>query len=109
MAREHKLSIDKDTRKDLIRLLRVAYPHPDFPDGPYERTADKIISQVDASTWHQLALTQGLASLDAAAEGDFSSLDEDKAAEILQEIEDAEFFRFIRGVTVVTLYNDHET
>ena len=27
-------------QRTLLRLLRVAYPHPSFPDGPYERTAD---------------------------------------------------------------------
>src|SRR3954453_10615751 len=29
-------------RRVLVRLLRVAYPHERFPDGPYERTAAAI-------------------------------------------------------------------
>lgn len=102
-------SISPRARAALVRLLRVAYPHSRFPDGPYERTADEIIGQVDASLWHRLTLTQGLESLDAAAGGDFASLDDSAALALLQQLASAEFFTFVRGVAVVSLYNDHET
>jgi len=102
-------AISPRARTALVRLLRVAYPHARFPDGPYERTADEVIGQLDASLWHRLTLTQGLESLDAAAGGDFAGLDDDTALTLLKGIEDAEFFRFVRGVAVVSLYNDHET
>ena len=92
----------------LVRLLQVSYPHPRFPAGPYERTADEIISQVDVSLWHRLCLVRGLESLDAAAGGSFVDLDDATALELLRTMCDAEFFRFVRGVAVVTLYNDHE-
>ena len=105
---EHEITISDDTRRDLVRLLRAAYPHPDLPDGPYERTADEVIAQVGASLWHRMVLLQGLESLDDAAEGDFAELSEEDAEKLLREIADAEFFVFIRGVAVVTLYNDHE-
>jgi hypothetical protein len=105
-------SIDADSRRNLVRLLRVAYPHSRFPDGPYERTADAVIGQVDDSLWHRLALTEGLGSLDARAKvlgGDaFTDLDDETALGLLRRIEDAEFFRFIRSVAVVTLYDDAE-
>ena len=104
----HDLTLSPESRAGLVRLLRAAYPHTRFPDGPYERTADEIISQLDASLWHRLALAQGLQSLDAAAGGSFTDLDDDAALALLRTIEDAEFFRFVRGVAVVTLYNDHE-
>lgn len=106
-------SLDADSRRNLVRLLRAAYPHPRFPDGPYERTADAILSQVDASLWHRLALTAGLATLDARAAvlwggTRFADLDDETTLTLLREIEDAEFFTFIRGVAVVTLYDDAE-
>lgn len=106
-------SVDADGRRNLIRLLRVAYPHSRFPDAPYERTADAIISQAGASLWNSLALSEGLASLDARAatgsgEGGFADLDDDAALELLRGIERAAFFVFIRGAAVVTLYNDPE-
>lgn len=99
-------------RTNLVRLLRAAYPHANFPDGPYERTADHIIDQLDESTWHRISLGAGLRSLDTTAQQsrgkDFADLDDDEALALLRGIEDAEFFVFVRGVTVVTLYNDHE-
>lgn len=106
-------TLDADSRRNLVRLLRAAYPHPRFPDGPYERTADNILGQVDASLWHRLVLTQGLASLDAKAATvsggkGFADLDDEAALAMLREVEDAEFFKFIRGVTVVALYDDAE-
>ena len=33
-----------DLKPALVRLLRAAFPHSNFPDGPYERVADKILS-----------------------------------------------------------------
>jgi hypothetical protein len=100
--------LDPDSRRNLVRLLRAAYPHPRFPDGPYERTADAILEQVDASLWHRLVLTEGLTTLDAKAGGSFAGLDDQAALALLEELADAEFFRFVRGVAVVTLYDDAE-
>lgn len=101
-------TISPQARAALVGLLRAAYPHPGFPDGPYERTAEEVVRQVDQTLWHRLVLTRGLESLDARAGGSFADLDQDAAEAILREIEAAEFFAFIRGVAVVTLYNDHE-
>lgn len=106
-------SIDDDSRRNLVRLLRVAYPHPRFPDGPYERTADAVIGQAEDDLWQRLALSQGLASLDARAASvsagkGFADLDEQAALGLLRKIADAEFFTFIRSVAVVTLYDDAE-
>lgn len=106
-------AVDADDRRNLVRLLRAAYPHPRFPDGPYERTADAVLSQAGASLWHQLVLTEGLASLDARAasgdgQGSFADLDDEAALTLLRGISDAAFFVFIRSVAVVTLYDDAE-
>jgi hypothetical protein len=106
-------SVDTDGRRTLVRLLRAAYPHPRFPDGPYERTADAILNQAGDSLWHRLVLTEGLATLDARAasgsgQGRFADLDDEAALDLLRGIEDAEFFVFIRSVAVVTLYDDAE-
>jgi hypothetical protein len=102
---------DLDGRRNLVRLLRAAYPHPRFPDGPYERTADAILSQAGDSLWHRLVLTEGLATLDArvgSGRGRFADLDDHAALDLLRGIEDAEFFVFIRSVAVVALYDDPE-
>jgi hypothetical protein len=106
-------SVDTDGRRNLVRLLRAAYPHPRFPDGPYERAADAVLSQAGDSLWHRLILAEGLATLDTraatgSARGRFADLDDEAALAVLREIEDAEFFVFIRSVAVVTLYDDAE-
>jgi len=93
-------------RTVLIRVVRVAFPHSRLPDGPYERTADIILKEAEASNWFRVALTQGLGSLDALAAGDFCSLDDDKAYKVLKRIEGTDFFGFIRRTTVLNLYDD---
>lgn len=98
-----------DAKRTLVRLLRAAYPHSRFPDGPYERTAEDVFARTDGSVYQRISLIQGLASLDARAKSAFVDLDDDTALALLREIEATDFFRFIRSVAVVSLYNDHET
>ncbi len=93
-------------RTVLIRVVRVAFPHARLPDGPYERTADIILREADASNWFRVALTQGLGSLDGLAGGDFCALDDDTAYKVLRRIEGTDFFGFIRRTTVLNLYDD---
>ena len=93
-------------KKVLIRVIRVAFPHSKVPDGPYERTADVIVQEAEASNWFRVALTQGLNSLDGLAGGDFCALDDDKAYKVLKRIEGTDFFGFIRRTTVLNLYDD---
>ena len=95
-------------RATLVRLLRAAYPHSRFPDGPYQRCAEAILTQAAASPYQKLAIATGLASLDARAGGEFAAMDDASALALLREIEQAPFFRFIRGVAVVVLYDDGE-
>jgi hypothetical protein len=106
-------SVGADNRRNLVRLLRAAYPHPRFPDGPYERTADAIIGQAEDSLWQRISLVEGLASLDSRAAimsggKAFADLDDETALALLRKIADAGFFAFIRSVAVVTLYDDAE-
>jgi hypothetical protein len=106
-------SVGADNRRNLVRLLRAAYPHPRFPDGPYERTADAIIAAAEDSLFQRLSLAEGLASLDSRAAilgggKAFADLDDETALALLRKIADAGFFVFIRSVAVVTLYDDAE-
>ena len=103
-----EVSLGADDRANLVKLLRTAYPHAQFPSGPYERTADKILQQVGESLWHRTLLSRGLRTLDSAAGGSFRDLDDTAASRLLADIADAEFFVFIRGVAVPILYDDHE-
>ena len=62
-------TLTDDARTILVRIIRVAFPHPNIPDAAYERTADKIVAEADASTWFRVVLTQGLNALNVALRG----------------------------------------
>lgn len=89
--------------RTLVRLLRVAYPHSRFPDGPYERTA----AAVRAADADQL-LPDGLARLDELAGGDFAGRDDAAALAAVEQISDTPFFTLVHATTVVSLYDDRE-
>lgn len=88
----------------LHRLLRVTYPHPSFPDGPYRRSA----AAIQATDGSADLLPGGLADLDRRADGDFCSLDDAAATDVIRQIADTPFFALVHSTTVVALYDDHE-
>jgi len=91
-----------------MRLLRVAYPHPGFPDAPYERVA-KLLAEAEAAVeGEEDVISQGLDDLDAAAGGDFDVLDDESATAAVAAITDSAFFARVHATFVVTFYDDHE-
>lgn len=99
-------ALTDEARSVLIRVIRVAFPHPSFPDAPYERTADTILAEAENSTWFRVAVTQGLLTLSHLAGGDFRDLDDEAATKVLRRIEATEFFGFVRRTTVLNLYDN---
>lgn len=96
---------DAEGRKLLVRVVKVAFPHANFPDGCYERTSDAILASAAKTPGQGVTMAVGLSDLKAAG---FDSLDDAAALKHLQSIEATPFFQFVRGTTVTTLYNDHE-
>jgi len=92
----------------LTRVIRVMFPHPSFPDAPYERTADIIIDSANGAVRSRTVLEQGLLALTQLAGGDFRALDDDAATGVLSRITGTEFFALVRSTAVVKLYDDHE-
>lgn len=79
-------------------MLRVAYPHPSFPDGPYQRTS-AAVQQADSDG----VLAAGLDAL-----GDLDGLDDDAVTAKLEAVQAEPFFRLVHSTSVVALYDDHE-
>ncbi|WP_026818638.1 hypothetical protein [Arthrobacter castelli] len=102
------LELTDEARRTLTRMIRVAFPHPQIPDGPYERMAQKIVTEADESTWFRVALTQGLITIDSMTDEHFLELSDDRALAVLKRITDLEFFGFIRRTTVLSFYDDPE-
>ena len=91
-------------QRTLLRLLRVAYPHPGFPDDPYERAA-KAVQDADGAAD---VLADGLDDLDGQAGGDFAAVADADAVKIVEQVADGAFFRLVHSTTVVALYDDHQ-
>jgi hypothetical protein len=95
-------------RATLLRMVRVMFPHPDFPDGPYERTVDAIIAAGTDDARTAAQLQQGLRELDGLADRPFTELDDARALELLRSISATTFFEAVRSNVIVTLYDDRE-
>jgi hypothetical protein len=106
--RSGDVALADDARPVLVRLLRVMFPHPKLPDGPYEQTADKVIEAANATTWALVSLLQGLGTLDSVSGERFLDLDDADALKVLRHVEGTEFFGLIRRTAVVALYDDPE-
>lgn len=102
----NETNLTPEARAILQRIIRTAFPHPDFPDAAYERMTDRIVTEADASTWFRVVLTQGLIALGAQSEEPFLELSDERALAVLRRVSDLEFFGFIRRTTVLNLYDD---
>lgn len=98
----------EDAKRVLIRVIRVAFPHSSISDGPYERTAQKILDEAAESTWWRVALTQGLNALNVVSGGDFTALSDAEALKVLRKVESSTFFGYVRRTTVLNFYDDPE-
>jgi hypothetical protein len=107
-AELNALQLSEEAHRILTRIIRVAFPHPQFPDGPYERMTQKIIETSEESRWFRMALTQGLMTLDTLTDEHFLDLSDDRALAVIRRIADLEFFGFIRRTVVLNLYSDPE-
>lgn len=97
-----------DAVQRLVQVLKVAFPHKDFPDGPYERTAEHIIVTVSGNPFQTAQLGQGLVSLDCCRDRPFADLPPEEALAVLEEIAHTPFFSLVRSTTVVFMYSDRE-
>ena len=92
----------------LVRVIKVAFPHRAVPDGPYQRTAEHIVSLVSGNAFQTAQLAQGLAGLDAVRGAPFAELADADAFAVLQGIEHTAFFTLVRSTTVTFMYSDRE-
>ena len=97
-----------DALARLVRVIRVAFPHRNFPDGPYQRTAEHIIETAATDPYQTAQLGQGLLSLDALRDRPFADLGPEEALAVLQQVERTPFFQLVRSTTVVFMYSDRE-
>ena len=93
---------------DLKVLARALYPHDELPDGPYERVAEIIAAELNASP-HDLGLMRdGLATLRGRVTGSIGEMDSSERESLLGSCADTEFFELLRSRTLFHLYDDRE-
>jgi hypothetical protein len=80
-------------------------PHPDFPAGPYERTAGAIVEAAVADPRFGAQLQQGLAELEAV---EFAELDDHARLDYLDAISGTAFFEALRSHSIQIFYSDVE-
>ncbi len=99
---------DAATTRALTVMVRAMFPHPSFPDGPYERCAQAILAAAQDDLRFRTQLVQGLRDLDAVADRPFGELDAAKQLDVLRGISATEFFEGVRSRVITTLYDDRE-
>ena len=97
-----------DAQARLVRVIKAAFPHRAFPDGPYERTAEHIIVIVSGNAFETAQLGQGLLSLDALRDRPFAELASDEQLAVLEGISHTPFFQLVRSTKVKFMYSDRE-
>lgn len=102
-------ALDSEATAQIAHVVRAIFPHDDLGDGPYQRSAEAIVTAARESNRGLAVLIEGVRSLDAIANGDFAARTPDEAAGILKLIEQTEFFQLLLNSAVVTLYSDPET
>jgi hypothetical protein len=92
----------------LTDMVRAMFPHPSFPDGPYERCAESILAAAQDDVRFRTQLEQGLRDLDVAGGAPFAELDDAKRLELLRSMSATEFFEGVRSRVITSLYDDRE-
>jgi hypothetical protein len=96
------------TTAALARMVRCIYPHDRFPDGPYQRVAEKLDEAAAADAALAGALEQGVRDLDAARGTPFVDLGDAEARAVVEAMADTPFFQTVRATAVVALYDQPE-
>jgi len=92
----------------LTVMVRAMFPHPSFPDGPYERCAETILGAAADDVRFRTQLDQGLRDLDVAGGAPFADLDAAKQLAVLRDMSSTEFFEGVRSRVITSLYDDRE-
>jgi hypothetical protein len=99
---------DAAAARALTGMVRAMFPHPSFPDGPYQRCAQAVLDAAADDVRFGTQLQQGLRDLDVIGGKPFSELDDGAALEVLRGISSTEFFEGVRSRVVTSFYDDRE-
>jgi hypothetical protein len=90
----------------LLKALRVIYPHDALGDQYYAEVVAALDADAKADAAKAALLKDGVAGLDQAMPVPFLDLSEGNQLQVLEAIQDTDFFQALRSKTIVTLYNN---
>lgn len=89
----------------LLAMGKALYPHKDLPDAVYALLVKDLDTQMTDNDKAK-QLTEGVASLNRQAGGQFSALSLEKQTALLQQMESDPFFQAVRGQCVTSIYDN---
>ncbi|MCB2055987.1 MAG: gluconate 2-dehydrogenase subunit 3 family protein [Geminicoccaceae bacterium] len=103
-------AFEPDLAETLLQMTRALYPHDFLGDVYYAKVVEDLDAEASGfEDKSRLALMRdGMAALNEAAGGTFTSADDAQKVEALRKIQDTPFFQAVRSKTVVSLYNQSE-
>ena len=93
-------TLDAHASKTLLKMSRLLYPSPLIGDDQYARTVDALEKKAKADAAFATSMREGIASLDAAAQGNWLDADDDTSLRTLKSMESTPFFQSVRGALV---------
>ncbi len=98
--------LDKPIGQSLLQATRHIFPHATLDDAVYAFVVKDLDVAAAGDDAVAKLLTDGVATLNAGAGGDWLAADNDKQFVVIEKMAGNEFFEKIRGTAVVSLYNN---
>ena len=95
-----KATLDEHTTKTLVVMCRHLYPHKVIEDAQYGKTVEGFAKKASTDPAFAKLLQDGVASLDAAANGKWIEAKDEDKLQALKSIETSPFFQTVRGTLI---------
>jgi hypothetical protein len=93
-------TLDEHTAKTLVTMSRYLYPHAVIADDQYRKTVEGFDQKAGKDHAFAQLLREGVASLDAAAQGKWVDASDEVRLQALKSIESTSFFQTVRGTLI---------
>ena len=93
-------TLDEHTAKTLLKMSRHLYPSPSIDDDQYARTVEGLDAKAKSDRALAKLLQDGVASLDASAQGKWLDASDEVSLQTLKGMEATPFFQTVRGSLV---------
>jgi len=93
-------TLDEHTAKTLVKMSRHLYPSPSIDDAQYARAVEGFDAKAKTDRALAKLLQDGVASLDASAQGNWLDASDEVSLQTLRGMEATPFFQTVRGALI---------